>query len=158
MSRDRIDIGEGHESKPSLRPHGRTLGAVEGAILRLEVTGPTNVEHIRSYAQRVRPLLERMSLQGPFGILTEVRNSLMMPPDAIDGLAAVIAEDAELGIVRAGVAYVADQGVEGRDLMLPLIRDRIYLPLNIHFASFETIDIAEAWLRSVLGTVTRSTL
>jgi hypothetical protein len=130
-------------------PHGRYVARVDGQIIRSEVTGPLNLEMIERY-QRVEAMWVEAASRGRFGILTVMRGSMMMGPDAMRKFIAVTSELKSRVPHFSGIAQVAARDIEGRSLMAELYRKKVYEPLGVAYDIFESEEDAEAWLRTVL--------
>jgi hypothetical protein len=136
------------DTTPLFAPHGSSRFERRGQVLLLYSQGPFNAEHILSLAPRFRAHAAVMAPQGPWVTLNIVSRSMMGPPDSIEALGRSAAwSRAELG--RIGAGYVADATVEGRRLMIPLIRRACEPHLATGF--FEDIDSGLAWAHALLA-------
>lgn len=131
-------------------PHGQFAAKVEGRIIRLEAAGPFNAELARQYSLGISPLFATVSARGPFGVMIEVTLSLLMGPDAIRVFADFLLAAKQRGVRTVGTAYVVATDIEGRDVMLPLLEQKIYRPAGVAFGAFERRADAQAWLEQRL--------
>lgn len=131
-------------------PHGRFAAKVEGRVIRLDAAGPFNGELAKHYSQGIAPLFSAVSARGPFGVLIEVTQSLLMGPDAIGVFADFLFAARQRGIRTVGTAYVVAADIEDRDFMLPLLEQKIYRPAGVAFGAFERRADAQAWLEQRL--------
>ncbi len=130
-------------------PHGQYHAELQGHVVHARATGPLNLEALQLYAQKVGPLIAQANALGAFVWLTEFRNSMLMPLEAIDIFAAKVLEIARGGAVR-GAAHVVAADTEGRALITAMFASKVFGPAGIPYRVFNDLGAAEAWLQHLL--------
>ncbi|MET0209882.1 MAG: hypothetical protein ABW220_12630 [Burkholderiaceae bacterium] len=134
------------------RAHGNIEMWREGPIVRLRAQGPFNREAVLGLGRAMSDLLAVDPPPAAFGDILELRGSMMTSPDSMQELERFLQKMGQERSPPVAVAYVADAGVEGRDLMLPLF-EAMYLKQGRRFASFESLEAARAWIQTQLADV-----
>lgn len=134
-------------------PHGRVTMRFEGDILFYDATGPFNIELVDSLAIAQRDILTTANHQGPWVSVSIMRNSLLASPDAFARYAAMMHAPRPPEFTPLASAYVVGPAVEGRSLMLPKY-EAIHIASGRIFQSFEQLDDALAWARSLIDAET----
>ena len=129
-------------------PHGSSAFEIKGRILILRSRGPFNAEHVRSTAPSFVRAAEQLKPLGPWATINVIFESLLGTPEALEAMrgSALFTRD-ELG--RCCAAYVADEQVEGRSLMMPALRRSCDGVIPIEF--FLDLDSAETWCRQQIA-------
>lgn len=128
--------------------HGDFTARVEGRLIISEVTGPWNLELVRSWGRVVDPLARELSATGPHVGIAVLHGSVMCPPDAFALMREMIAYGiAHLGLV--GNCLVADATVEGASLLEPMYAN-FYDPGTPH-RFFSDLDECKAWASELLA-------
>ncbi|MES2017662.1 MAG: hypothetical protein V4484_14320 [Pseudomonadota bacterium] len=128
--------------------HGEFKAHVEGRIIVSEVVGPWNKELVDKWSRVMYGYAKQLSASGPHVGIARIHTSMMCPPDALQAMRqAVLFGNERLGSI--GNALVADPGVEGRALMLPMY-EQLYLGGN-PYAFFHDLDSATAWALALLA-------
>ncbi len=126
------------------RPHGNFSVYVHEQILLTEVTGPWNRELVDYWAEQAFVLAQQFSRERPYVAVTEVYESMLCPPDALERIGRAVAYTNQ-HLPSVGQCIVAAPSVEGRDLLKSLYE-------KIQFAQiFETREQALEWARHRLG-------
>jgi hypothetical protein len=137
----------GHAAFP---PHGRSDFHADGAIIRVSVEGPFNVEGVDEFARKMLALYSTIPLDQPVVTLAELRRSVLMPPDAWARLEAHM-QRARLGPPRVlATAWLVGPDVEGGSLMIPRAR-QMYADAGRAFEVFADPDAAILWAREQLA-------
>lgn len=133
----------------SFKPHGRLELVTDGDIVVYTAVGPFNLEFVqtlsklRAARQSQRPQAKRIAAVHVF------EKSMLMAPEALAALAETVHHLSTDPDPPIALAYVVSQDVEGRNIMLPIIR-KMYSDVCFPWQSFEDMDSATAWIRSHL--------
>lgn len=127
-------------------PHGRATALWEAGLLRVEVSGPFNLEGMQ--------LLKRTMLAGYRGLppgtpvvnLCTMRGTLVYTSDAWQALADTIRATSASGMRVLATAWVVGADVEGASLLLPRAR-RLFADAGRAFEVFDDDEAAVAWAR-----------
>ena len=145
-----IGIADGDFSNTLFPPHGRYSARVDKRIVRMEATGPFNAEMAHIYAQKTGPLYMSLNQSGPFGVLIEFFNSMMMGVETLQVFSDFLNKAKQNGIQTVGTAFVVADDVEGSIFMVDIFRKKVYEPASISLAVFKTATEAERWLHDRL--------
>ena len=121
----------------------------EGQLIVVDAAGPWNLELIQQYARDVLPVIREISLDGPWGAVVIVKESVMFTADAAEALREAGFRSAKTS-GRVAVCYVIGHDVEGAGLAPGMIR-HIYEGLN-PWAIFTEIEPAMVWMREQIAT------
>ena len=128
----------------ALRPHGQSEFLADGAIIRITVEGPFNLQGMTEFGQKMQRLFAEIPAGHGVVTLADVQNSILSTPEAWSLLEALILR-MQGGTVRLlGTAWVVAETVEGRALLLPRAH-RAYAAAGRPFAVFTDATAAEAW-------------
>lgn len=131
-------------------PHGHSEFRTDGAIIRISVEGPFNVEGVDAFGRKMLGLFAGIPSGQAVVTLAEIRGTLLSPPDAWARLEAHTAR-VQTGPHRIlGTAWVVGPDVAGRSLMIPRAR-RMYAEAGRTFEVFTDPASAEAWARERLA-------
>ena len=128
------------------RPHGSYEATLIGNMVHAEVTGPLNLEAIKIYSAKLKPVLSQLPLDQPIGWLTVFHASMMMPPDGVELFAQRVAGITATGVVLA-VAHVAAEDLEGRKMMSGIFAKKVFGPAKIPYQLFSNSEDAISWLK-----------
>jgi len=137
-------------TSPIFPPHGHSEFLADGAIVRIAVEGPFNVEGVDEFGARMRAIFATLPAGQAVVTLAEIRRTLVSPPDAWTRLERLVAAMQGGPHRILGTAWVVDEAVEGRSLLVPKAR-RMYAAADRAFEVFTTADAAEAWARARLS-------
>jgi len=129
-------------------PHGELSAQICGRVVYFESVGTFNGEVVDAVVRQFRPVLARLADAGSFGHISVFHRSMLATPDALQALAALLAEWKRSGIAPIANAYVASDTVEGRGIMLPVFA-RAFEGFG-PFRGFERLDDAEDWITTAL--------
>ena len=132
------------------RPHGHSEFLAEGAIIRIAVEGPFNVEGVDDFGRKMLALFAGLPLGQSVVTLAEIRRTLVSPPDAWARLEAHTARVQQGPHRILGTAWVVAADVEGRGLLVPRAR-RMYAEAGRPFEVFEDAASAAAWAQALLA-------
>ncbi len=128
-------------------PHGRFEAYVDGRLVISKVTGPWNKELIDDWAQALHPLAKAVSADGPHVGIAIIQDSLLCPPDALEGLRKVVLYSVR-HMDNIGHAIVADASVEGRNVLAQTFA-RIYEGV-VPYRLFDNLPAAKEWANALL--------
>lgn len=135
------------------RPHGHIDVWREPPFVRLDASGPFNVELLARYAAAMDAVYRDAARDGPYVSLVRVAQSILMSPDALAALAASVKAIHGAGYGSSGVAYIVAADVEGRELMLQRLKSEVYVPAETPMAWFLDEPEARDWARlQLVGT------
>lgn len=148
--------GAPHPSPTSARdrdgrfpPHGHSEFRADGAIIRIAVEGPFNVEGIDEFGRKMLALFATVPPGEAVVTLAEIRTTLVSPEDAWQRLSRLV-QRMQSGPHRiVGTAWIVADDVEGRGLMVPRAR-RMYAEAGRVFEVFRDADAAAAWAQERL--------
>lgn len=131
--------------------HGSASYRTEGRLLVADIDGPWNLELIQQYHAGMRPFIEQLSKQGPWGLVIVIHRAAACPPDAM----ALIRQGAiaqSLTTKRVCAAYVIAPGLPGYRIMDRFWR-KIYV--GVHpFEIFDELDAAILWANEIVSAAT----
>jgi hypothetical protein len=130
-------------------PHGRITAHLSGRVLYFETTGPFNAEIVEAVVRAYQPLVKDISGTGRFGHISVFHRSMLATPDTLESLNLLLGEWRRLGFAPVGNAYVADDAVEGRNIMMPVFA-KVFEGFS-PFRDFRSIAEAEAWIAGLLA-------
>jgi hypothetical protein len=133
-------------AKNSFEVHGRAEFRSEGDVLFLDLYGPWNMECIRDAAGTAWPQMDQMMARGPIGIVVIAHDSLLGTSDAVKAIGEETSRRGKLD--RVAIAWVADQGLEGRELMLPILKET-YAGIAT-MQAFPEVAPALLWVRQMI--------
>ncbi len=133
----------------AFRPHGQSEFLADGAIIRITVEGPFNLQGMTEFGQKMQHLFAEIPAGQSVVTLADVRNSLLATPEAWSLLEALILQMQAGSLRLLGTAWVVAETVEGRALLLPRAR-RAYAAAGRPFDVFTDAAAAEAWARERL--------
>lgn len=133
-------------AKKDYEVHGRAEFRSEGDVLFLDLYGPWNMECIREAANTAWPKMDQMMAQGPFGIVVIAHDSLLGTSDAIEAISEETSRRGKLD--RVAIAWVADQEIEGRELMVPILEET-YAGIAT-MRPFPAVAPALRWVRQMI--------
>lgn len=150
MNPDHVELRAELFANLVFRPHGEYQATLEGQIIHSEITGPINTEMIHLYREAVRPLWLAAAANGPFCTLAVFHSNMLMTLDAIEEFTQATTALAARFPHYRGIAQVADASVEGREPMTYIYRTKVYGPLGLRYALFDTVPEARRWLQDIL--------
>lgn len=127
------------------KPHGKFLLYRDGNILVTDITGPWNIELIKSWAKAAIPYSLEMQTSGVWGAVAIMTESMLCPPDAMQALRRNVAYSVQnLGCISHCI--VANTDVLGRGIVEPAFQ-RVYegLCASNFFYDYES---AKLWTQS----------
>lgn len=130
-------------------PHGRITAHLAGRILFFETTGPFNAEVVEAVVRAYEPLVKSVAGTGRFGHISVFHRSMLATPDTLEALNLLLGEWRQSGFAPIGNAYVADDSVEGRNIMMPVFA-KVFEGFG-RFRDFHRIADAEAWIAELLA-------
>ena len=131
-------------------PHGHSEFLADGAIIRIAVEGPFNVEGIDAFGRKMLAQFAGIPAGQAVVTLAEIRGTLLSPPDAWARLEAHTAR-VQTGAYRIlGTAWVVGDDVEGRSLMIPRAQ-RMYAAAGRVFEVFTDAEAANRWAQARLA-------
>lgn len=134
----------------TFRAHGRSELHADGAIIRISVEGPFNVEGVDEFGRKMLALFAAVPAGQAVVTLAEIRRTMLSPPEAWARLEAHI-QRVQNGPYRVlGTAWIVAPEVEGRNLMIPRAR-RMYAEAGRAFEVFTDPEAAAAWARERLA-------
>lgn len=138
-----------HQSTDDVyEPHGSVTLTLEGRIALSRVTGPWNLELVKTWVKAVRPLERQLrSLQG-HATLIVVERSMLTTPDAL-ALMRFTAEMSYTFFHLKACALVAGPDVEGSNFASAIFKP-VFDGLS-PFAIFDNEADARAWIDRVLN-------
>lgn len=134
----------------AFRPHGQSEFLADGAIIRIDVEGPFNLQGMTEFGQKMQRLFADIPAGRSVVTLADVRTSLLATPEAWALLEAIILEMQGGALRVLGTAWVVAETVEGRSLLLPRAH-RAYAAAGRPFAVFTDASAAEDWARERLA-------
>lgn len=135
----------------SFPAHGSASYRTEGRLLIADIDGPWNLELIQQYHVEMRPFIDQLARDGPWGLLIVIHRAAACPPDAL----ALIRKGAiaqSQSSRRACAAYVIAPGVPGYRIM-----DRFWRGIyeGVHsFEIFGELDAAIRWSSEMVSAAT----
>jgi hypothetical protein len=138
-----------HVANRAFKPHGSVHMWMEGPFLYYEAIGPFNVELVDSLAVAQMEILRTTDYQGPWASICTIVKSAMASPEALARYDRLMKKPKPPGKEPVATAFVAAPEVEGAKLMMPKFA-KIYAGIQRPFRSFETMDEARAWARSMM--------
>jgi hypothetical protein len=137
---------------PRFPGHGASRFERRGQVLLLFSEGPFNAEHIQSLVPEFQTLGEALSRDGPWASVNVVTRSIISTPDAVDMLRKS-AEWTRDAYHRVAAGYVAGPDVEGRAIMLPILRQCYagVMPVGI----FHELEEGMAWAQAQIAAAVR---
>lgn len=134
------------------KPHGRLALWTEGSVMHIQAEGPFNREAVLALGVAMKQLYQTLPTDRSFVYLLEFRTSLLASPDALAAYGDFLKAMSMAQRAPKVVAFVVAPEVEGASLMVPLFA-RLYAEHGRQFAAFETMALAEAWLRGRLQAI-----
>lgn len=134
----------------SFRPHGSSEFLKDGAVIRIAVEGPFNVEGIDEFARKMLALFAQIPAGQAVVTLAEIRRTLVAPADAWERLEAHTRR-VQIGQYRLlGTAWWVRPEVEGCLIFLPRARE-MYRAAGRPFEVFEDEASANLWAAKLLA-------
>lgn len=131
------------------RAHGSSEFLKDGAVIRIAVEGPFNLEGIDEFARRMLALFSQIPAGQAVVTLAEIRRTLAAPADAWERLEAHTRR-VQIGQYRLlGTAWWVRPEVEGRLIFLPRARE-MYRAAGRPFEVFEDEASANTWATELL--------
>lgn len=117
-----------------------------GRILRVEGTGPWNLESLKNSGQVAQPIVEKLKGK-PWGVMVILHGESIYVPAAAEKLTAIVCEERQQG--RIATALLVN------DCFAPNFAKQhlgdIYDKAGELYAFFDDIELAEAWLRQKIS-------
>ena len=136
----------------SFSAHGSASFRVEGRLLIADIDGPWNLELIQQYHLQMRPLIEQLANDGPWGLVIVIHRAAACPPDALELIRKGAIAQSQTS-KRVCASYVIARGVPGYRIM-----DRFWRGIYEGVHPFEIFDELDAAIRWTSGLVSASTL
>ena len=121
--------------------HGTLNVRVMGRILRVEGTGPWNLESLKISGQDAQPLVEQLKGK-PWGVMVILHGESIYVPAAAEKLTTIVAEERSQG--RTATALLVNNCFAPNFAKQHLAE--IYFNAGEHYAFFDDIELAEQWL------------
>jgi hypothetical protein len=136
------------------RPHGHYVLDDSKTYFHAIAEGPFNLEFMNSLSKlwdaNTKEWSQLWTLKTRPGTLIELRNSMMMPADALAAYAEFVQENSSGNFATSARALVVPDDIEGRVVMLPLLINILTTHSGeIPFRVFDTVEAAKQWLESV---------
>lgn len=132
------------------KQHGQSGYHFEGDVLYTESSGPYNLEIMRASALALHDILSEAPAPNQRADIAIVTGSILMTPDALEGLRRLVEDLAREGKSPIALALVADPELEGLCVMQKLVAS-IYADNGIPFRYFEHLADAQAWIAERLA-------
>lgn len=132
----------------NFRAHGNYQARIENNIFICSVSGPLNVEGIIALGKTRRACLAHHKVSATIPSIVVFQNSMLMSPEALNVYAQNLKQFLEEVRSTFLVAYVIPNDVEGKAVMLPLIR-KVFEKNKITWQVFENTEDAKSWIKSV---------
>lgn len=126
------------------KPHGSVVLWPHENIVRFEVSGPFNLEFIKSIAVLVGKVYSELAEKGPFVDVVVLKNSMLMPNEAVKEICNFFQESKMRGYAPEATAWVLEDEVEGSFILLPIF-ERQFNDIGRRSKNFDDVDEAEAW-------------
>jgi len=134
----------------AFRAHGSSEFLKDGAVIRIAVEGPFNVEGINEFGRKMLALFAQVPAGQAVVTLAEIRRTLVAPADAWDLLEAHTRR-VQIGQYRLlGTAWWVRPEVEGRLIFLPRARE-MYRAAGRRFEVFEDEASANLWAAELMA-------
>lgn len=128
-------------------PHGDVKQSLMGQVIVDEAHGPFNRELLEQYEQKAAPLYMQAKAAGKFVTLSLFSGSMMMGQETIAQFVNLAVNYVSHKIAPEAVAFVADDEVDGRDFMFPIIKAKVFDPVGVPIRLFTNRAKAELWLK-----------
>lgn len=102
--------------------HGRCRLTLEGRALRVEASGPFNIEFVQALGRMLDAAARCLPEDGRFVEWVALRDSLLMPPEAFELLRAYTLRAQRGGYRPQAMLLLVPAGTEGRELLLPRLQ------------------------------------
>lgn len=99
--------------------HGKASVRVQGRVLRVDATGPFNLESVQAVCCMLDGAAPALPKDRCFIELIALHNSLLMPPEAFGLLRAFTAKSLRAGYRPLAMLLYVAPDAEGRDLLMP---------------------------------------
>ncbi len=126
--------------------HGTLNVEIVGRILRVEGTGPWNLESLKKSGQVAQPLVGQLT-GSPWAVMVILHGESIYVPAAAEKLTSIVNEEKSLG--RVATALLVN------DCFAPNFAKQhlgeIYDNAGEHYAFFDDIELAEIWLNEKIS-------
>lgn len=131
-------------------PHGIIRSGIEDRINYMLLQGPFNKEALQTFAMKHAEQVHGLARNGAYVQLTVFLENMEMPMEAFDLVAQSMMNNDVNENATSAVAFVAANDVVGREILMPRFQ-KTYEKHGRNFRSFESEDMARAWLATVLN-------
>ena len=140
-----MNVDRTSPAQSGFAPHGTYKSRFESALVCNDATGPFNVELLQAFSQRSDAFYTEVAARGPYLLLTTFHASMMMSPEAIAVVRALVRRLCDKGQAMVACAHAAAPDVEGRELIGDVYAS-IYAQAGIPYRMFDDDALARAWL------------
>ncbi len=140
-----MNVDRSSPAHSGFAPHGVYKSRFERALVCNDATGPFNVELLQAFAKTSDAFYAEVAARGPYVLLTTFHASMMMSPEAIAMIRALVLRLRDRGEAMVACAHVVAQDVEGRELMGDVYVG-IYAGAGIPYRMFDDEGPARTWL------------
>ena len=130
--------------------HGLYELHIEDGILYADVAGPFNLEGMVALTKARAAAIAESGSRNLDGAVVTFRGSLLMSQEAIDAYARGVEDQIKAGTHVGPIAWVADQAVEGKRMMVEKLKD-IFATRAIAWKVFDDLASGSQWMQETLG-------
>ncbi len=145
-----LNIDRTSSTHSGFTPHGAYKSRFERALVCNDATGPFNVELLQAFAKNSESFYTEVAARGPYVLLTTFHVSMMMSPETIAIVRALVQRLRVRGQAMVACAHVTGLDVEGREIMGDVYGD-IYGQAGVPYSMFTDEAQARAWLFAQLN-------
>lgn len=131
--------------------HGTLDIQADGQILRIEGTGPWNLESLNKSGEVALPIVQPL-LGKPWVVLAILHGQAIYVPDAADALVDIVREDKRKGRIASALVLTGSDSPTFSENHI----SEIYNRAGEDFAFFEEQQSAKSWLLNKLTNTTES--